>query len=171
MKKNVPTALSERNLFVNESKTEKYTIKKNGQNDWRNCKLVGSKLGTEEDFQNRKILTNVAYNSVKTIFQNKNTTASAKLIIFNSLLESIFMYNSELWAVNKSIENKIDTFQRQLLRKIFNIRYGENGENWLSNDQLYEVTKQTPWSKKISEGEDYVSSDISVDYRKIPLHA
>ena len=59
--------------------------------------------------------------------------------------------NSELWAVNKSLENKIDTFQRQLLRKIFNIRYGENGENWLSNDQLYEVTKQTPWSKKISE--------------------
>ena len=32
-----------------------------------------------------------------------------------------------------------------------NIRYGENGENWLSNDQLYEVTKQTPSSKKISE--------------------
>ena len=31
------------------------------------------------------------------------------------------------------------------------IRCGENGENWLSNDQLYEVTKQTPWSKKISE--------------------
>ena len=61
------------------------------------------------------------------------------------------MYNSELWAVNKSLENKIDTFQRQLLRKIFNIRYGENGENWLSNDQLYEVTKQTPWSKKINE--------------------
>ena len=151
IEKTVPTALSERNLFVNEGKTEKYTIKKNGQNDWRNCKLVGSKLGTEEDFQNRKILTNLAYSSVKTIFQNKNTTACAKLIIFNSLLQSIFMYNSELWALNKSLENKIDTFQRQLLRKIFNIRYGENGENWLSNDQLYEVTKQTPWSKKISE--------------------
>ena len=111
---------------------------------------MGSKLGTE-DFQNRKLLTNLAYNLVKTIFQNKNTTASAKLIIFNSLLESIFMYNSELWAVNKSLENKIDIFQRQLLRQIFNIRYGEIGENWLSNDQLCEVTKQTPWSKKISE--------------------
>ena len=37
-------------------------------------------------------------------------------------MESIFMYNSELWAVNKSLENKRDTFQRQLLRKIFNIR-------------------------------------------------
>ena len=152
IEKIVPTAISERKLFVNESKTEKYTIKRNGQNDWINCKLVGSKLGTEEDYRNRKtFLTNIAYNSVKTIFQNKNTTASAKLIIFNSLLESIFIYNSELWAVNKSLEYKIDTFQRQLLRKKFNIRYGENGENWLSNDQLYEVTKQTPWSKKISE--------------------
>ena len=83
------------------------------------AKLVGSKLGNEEDFQNRTILTTLAYNSVKTIFQNKNPTASAKLIMFNSLLEST--YNSELWAVNKSLEKKIDTFQRQLLRK--NLQY------------------------------------------------
>ena len=50
-------------------------------------------------------------------------------MIFSSLLESIFMHNPEQWAVNKSLENKIDTFQRQLLKTIFNIRYGENGEN------------------------------------------
>ena len=62
IKKTVPTALSERNLFVNESKTKKYTIKRHGQNDWRNCKLVGSKLETEEEIQNGKILTNLAYN-------------------------------------------------------------------------------------------------------------
>ena len=52
------------------------------KNDQKNCKHVKSKLGTEKDFQNRKVLK----------------------------------------------------------RKIVTMLYGENGENWLSNDQLHELT-------------------------------
>ena len=43
----VPAELKARNLYVNESKTEKYSISKNSNDDWKNCKLVGSKLDTE----------------------------------------------------------------------------------------------------------------------------
>ena len=38
----IPEVLKERNLFVNESKTDKYTISRNSPNEWKDCKLVGS---------------------------------------------------------------------------------------------------------------------------------
>jgi hypothetical protein len=50
----IPEVLKERNLFVNESKTEKYTISKNSTNEWKDCKLVGSKLETVNDIEYRK---------------------------------------------------------------------------------------------------------------------
>ena len=44
----IPEVLKDRNLFVNESKTE--TQQMNG----KTCKLVGSKLETVNDIENRK---------------------------------------------------------------------------------------------------------------------
>ena len=52
----IPEVLKDRNLFVNESKTEKYTISRNSPNEWKDCKLVGSKLETVNDIENRKNL-------------------------------------------------------------------------------------------------------------------
>ena len=49
VEKAVPKALEERNLFVNKSKTEFYNISRNSSEDWKKCKLVGSKLDSKED--------------------------------------------------------------------------------------------------------------------------
>ena len=104
-------------------------------------------LGTEEDIKRRKQLTNYSYASIKPIFKDQHLTVDTKLRIFSALLESIFLYNSEIWTVNKAIEREIDVFQRQLLRNILNIRW-TNG-NWLTNEDLYTETHQIPWSIKI----------------------
>ena len=50
-----------------------------------------------------------------------------------------------------TLENEIDVFQRKLLRKIMGYRYPENREYWPSNDELYQETKQTPWSVNIAK--------------------
>ena len=42
---------------------------------------------------------------------------STRIRAFNAYVTSIFLYNSELWTLTKNKENKIDTFQRNLLRK------------------------------------------------------
>ena len=52
LEKIIPVVLKERNLFVKESKTEKYTISRNSPNEWKDCKLVGSKLETLNDIEN-----------------------------------------------------------------------------------------------------------------------
>ena len=72
-----------------------------------------------------------------------------ELRIFSALLESIFLYNCELWTLTKKLEQKIDTFQRQLLRRILNIRWTLN--NWISNKQLLGITNQKPWSETIAK--------------------
>ena len=57
-------------------------------------------------------------------------------------IQCVFLYNSELWTVTKSIEHKIDVFQRNILRKIL-------GYNWIkriSNESLYEKTKLEAFS-------------------------
>ena len=72
-----------------------------------------------------------------------------KLRIFNALLSSIFLYNCELWTLTSTLEKKIDAFQRQLLRRVLNIRWDPNN-NWITNEQLYEKAAQKPWSKTIA---------------------
>ena len=82
-----------------------------------NCKLVGSKLETVNDIENRIKLVNYSYSTLKPILSQKECKTDIKLSIFNALIESIFLYNSEIWSLTQTLENDIDVFQRKLLRK------------------------------------------------------
>ena len=44
--------------------------------------------------------------------------------------------------MNKSLENRIDSFQRRMLRYTLDIRWPEK----ISNDELNKLTKKEPWS-------------------------
>lgn len=145
----VPETLKERNLFINHSKTEKYKISKDSDQTWKNCKLVGSKLDTTEDIKHRKTLANVAFVRWKKILCDKKISTRCKLRLFSALIESIFLYNCELWGITRKQQNQIDAIQRQFLRQIFGFRYTKSLENWPSNDNLYRKTKQIPWSVTI----------------------
>ena len=60
----VPAQLNKKNFHVNKTKTEEYTIKRNGQTDWKRCKYLGSLLDTE-DIKRRKALAIVTYNKTE----------------------------------------------------------------------------------------------------------
>lgn len=147
IEKEAPLRLKSRNLNVNQSKTERYCVKRNGNEDWKTCKYMGSILGTEEDIKRRQILANSAYANLKSIFSDNQVSTNTKLRIFNALVESIFLYNSELWSLTKTLEDKIYCFQRRLLRCVLKISWSRN--NWCSNIELYKRTNQQEWSKTI----------------------
>ena len=44
IKETTPSTLAKRNLVINESKTEDYEIIRQGNEKWKNCKLLGSLL-------------------------------------------------------------------------------------------------------------------------------
>ena len=48
-------------------------------------------------------------------------------------------------------QKQVDTTQRQFLRWIFGFHYTKSKEHWPTNDNLYSVTKQIPWSVTIRQ--------------------
>ena len=59
---------------------------------------------------------------------------------------SVFLYNSETWSMSKTFEEKVDSFQRRLLRYTIGIKWPDT----LSNEELYRsVENHEPWSKTI----------------------
>ena len=65
-----------------------------------------------------------------------------KLEYINHIL---FLYNSELWTLTKTLEKRIDSFQRRLLRNILNYHYPKI----ISNTELYRKAEEIPWSVNI----------------------
>ena len=45
----IPETLASRNLLINKVKTEKYEIKKNGDESWRKYEYLGNLLDTSEE--------------------------------------------------------------------------------------------------------------------------
>ena len=142
--------LAERNLKINNSKTEKYSISRNGDTSWLKCKYVGSLLGTKEDINRRIGMTNGTFNTLSNIFNSKNIGQQVKLRIFEALIKSVFLYNCELWGTTKKLDDKIDIFQRRLLRRILKIRWTQTNNNWVSNEELYRRANQIPWSSIVA---------------------
>ena len=143
-KETIPKLVA-RGLRINEAKTEEFTIQENGPEEWKKCKILGSLLDTTEDIKRRKQLANNAMQKLKHIFENTRLKNKTKLRIFRACVESIFLYNSELWTVTKTIENKIDSYQRRLQRRAINIKWPKK----ISTDRLNEITNDRKWSDTI----------------------
>ena len=78
--KNTQEKLEERNLKVNESKREEYTVSRKSERErkeaeknkipttkesWINCKLLASMIDTETDIKRSYKQANIAYNNLK----------------------------------------------------------------------------------------------------------
>ena len=147
IKKNVPPILHERNLNINLDKTEEYIISKEGPENWKKCRYLGSLLSTEEDINRRKSLAIHTFNQLKHVFNSDKTSINIKMRIFQAYVCSVFLYNSELWTLTKKQEHKIDVFQRTLLRKVARITKLDR----VRNEDLYGKTKGQPWSHTIKK--------------------
>ena len=56
---------------------------------------------------------------------------------------SIFLHQCGIWTLTKKLESSVDVFQRLFLRRVVGIRYPKN----ITNQELYKITKQIPWSE------------------------
>ena len=128
-------------------KTILHTINRAHKNDWKKCKYLGTLLDTETDIERRKNLTYIAFNKYRQTLTCRNSSLYLKIRLFNVYVTSIFMYNSELWTLTRSLEKKIDAFHRQLLRQLLNIHY----PNIITNNDMYAMTRQHLWTDKINQ--------------------
>ena len=160
--KTVMTArLKEYDLKVNETKTEKYIIPrppppppppttveellahKQNRNNWSNLDWL---LDTSYDIERRKGITLDSIQKFEYIYKSKRISTELKIRTFNTYTASIFLYNSELWAITDTLQDDIDSFHRRLLRRAIDIRWPKLISN---NERLYEKVKVEKWSKII----------------------
>ena len=114
-KQHLPTLLQNRNLQCNPDKTVEFTIARNGDTAWKNCKYLGSLLDTNNDIKRRKQLAMSAAIKLSDLWQSNKATVATKLRIFDACVKSIFLYNAELWGMSSKTENMINSFHRKLL--------------------------------------------------------
>ncbi len=89
-----------------------------------------------------------AFNTYYQKILTSRMDVKTKMRIFEAYITSVFIHvqYSELWTVNKQLEQKLtDVFQRRLLKKILRIKWPFT----ISNKELYERTKREKWSVKI----------------------
>ena len=147
----VPQKLKDFNLGVNHGKTERYECPDppNTRKDdsWKSCKLLGSLIDTESDITRRKTLALATLNKKKDIYNSKNLSIEQKIRHFCMFVQSTLLYNSELWALTNTLNNKLDAFHRRILRYAIGFHWPKK----ISNEDLYRITKQIPLSRIIQK--------------------
>ncbi len=137
VKQETPNLLKNYNLMTNKEKTEQFTIERNGETDWKKCKLLGSLLDTESDINRRTLLAITAYNKLNYIFKSNNVSNKIKIRIYNAYILPILTYNCEIWTLTETLSEKVNTFHRKQLRRIIKSRW----QRKMKNEKLYEYTK------------------------------
>ena len=88
-------------------------------------------------------------NSMKEILF-RDISIEVKVRSFNCYASSVFLYNCKTCQLMKTLENTKDSFQRRLLRiAVLNVKW----PNIATNDSVYAVARQIPWSQVITRRE------------------
>ena len=80
----IPPMLNEYDLMINRSKTEKYEISRESNDDWMKCKLVGSLLNTQNDINRRKGLLIDAFRTLENTLKSRKISTDVKIRIFRT---------------------------------------------------------------------------------------
>ena len=146
----VKDILGDEGLDVNESKTEIVELKRGDRDTelWREVVKLGSCLGDAEDIARRKQLALAAFQSMKKVWLDKQHVEFQKTLqLLDALVMSVLFYNCSCWGIRKVDLEMIESFQRNLLRNILNIRYPDH----ISNAKLYKLTKTKPARVRITK--------------------
>ena len=94
---------------------------------------------SEKDFDVRKALAWSSCHKLQKIWKS-SLSRKMKVRLFIATVESVLLYGSEAWTINKSLEKKIDGCYTRMLRMCLGVSWKQK----LTNEQLYqELSKIT----------------------------
>ena len=140
----------ELNLLVNSAKTERTII---GHNDmlndeyaWCKVKKLGSLLGVKEDVGRRILLATQCFKKLNDVWKYRKVIHKHILLnAYKAIVESVLLYNCGTWALDQSDADKIDAFQRKLLRQLLGYKWYDK----ITNEDLYAQVGILPASVQV----------------------
>jgi len=107
--------------------------------------IISTTGGTEDDINNRLKKARSSYSMLGKVWKCRSISRHTKVRLFNSNVKSILLYGSESWSLTKRLEQKLQVFINNCLRKILQIYWPQT----ISNEELWRTTKQSPVIKQI----------------------
>ena len=150
-----PNILRKYNLDVNETKTEKTTLRrhkhdkknKTTNEPWRDTIKLGSKLGDREDMKHRRNLAAGSLNKMESILKRRGVVRiQKKLQLYHALVKSVLLYNCGTWGMSGKDEKDMNSFHRRQLRRVLGIKYPTT----MKNKTVYKQTNTRPISVDIT---------------------
>ena len=147
IKQELPLKVKQRNLNINNEKTEEFCVGTDGNVEWKAIKYLGSILDTEKDIKRRKGLSIDAFYKYERILCNRQTSIKLKIRTLNTFIYPMLLYNCEIWTLTKKLEESLDIFQRKLLRRMLNIKLMDK----IRNEEIYKRSHQTTITTEIKK--------------------
>jgi len=86
-------------------------------------KYLGSTVNNSNNINNeiryQIMLGNKYYFSLRNLLKSKNISRVAKCKLYKTVIRPVVTYGAETWAINKSDERTLMTFERKIVRKTF----------------------------------------------------
>ena len=100
-------------------------------------KYLGSYVGdSRKDFETRKALAWKSCNKLHSIWQS-SIPKKTKLSFFRASVESVLLYGSETWTMNREFEKRLDGLYTRLLMRVQNL-------NWKDHPTLADIYGDLP---------------------------
>ena len=107
---------------------------------------LGSKLGDTQDAERRKNLATAKLNEMNSVWiRNHKVSRNTKIRLYKAIVKPVLLYNASTWGLTKNEEAGLDSFHRQQLRKVLNVKYPDK----MKNEEVYKLTNETPISLQI----------------------
>ena len=94
--------------------------------------LGGSMQSTEKDFEMRKALAWPSCHKLKKVWKS-NLNRKLKIRFFIATVESVLLYGSETWTINRTLQKRLDSCYKRMLRMALDISWKRK----LTNEELY----------------------------------
>ena len=64
--------------------------------------------GFFEDIKRRRLLAKISFDKIRPALEDKKLDNEIKISIFNTMISSVFLYNSKIWTTTKDMEEGIE---------------------------------------------------------------
>ena len=112
--------------------------------------IVNKTNDCSQEISERLKMGNKAFASLYKILGSNLLTKASKIRLYKTLIVPIILYGSETWTMKKCDENRLDVFERKILRRILGpIREDDGTYRLRYNDECMKELKEAPVSAKV----------------------
>ena len=91
--------------------------------------VISQDARCELDIRRRVSLATGVASSLNTVWESKDISMKTKVRVYEALVKSVLLYNSETWTMKRSDENRLHVFELAVLRRICGVRLRDRCRN------------------------------------------